>query len=215
MASIEIMQFGAGSLLDAHTPSTTIDDLIKKAVEASKGATNPQHHFAIGSQVDNKDIIQVTSVWDESQSDVNLGSTLQESSFSKSMQSYHVALDRSAFGTNGPVTANVVEFVQCYFPATRITSEFQNQIERDFSTFDEIFTQGAKGAGSLAWGWVVEEQEHEEIKGEMAKCFFVARGWESMDFFEQSVKTAAYKEAIPILFAWNAPFKMVSVGRTV
>lgn len=30
-----------------------------------------------------------------------------------------------------------------------------------------------------------------------------------MDHFEESVKHDAYKESIPILLGWNAPFKLV------
>ncbi|RQM04648.1 hypothetical protein DH86_00003757, partial [Scytalidium sp. 3C] len=91
---------------------------------------------------------------------------------------------------------------------SRKTPEFRKQIKEDFLKFDEIYSKGATGNSSLAFGWLLEEQEHDENKGEKASCFFVIRGWESMDHFEQSVKHDAYKEAIPLLFAWNAPWKM-------
>lgn len=67
--------------------------------------------------------------------------------------------------------------------------------------------------GTLGWtsGWGLDEQEHENVKDEKAKCFFVVRGWESMETLEQSIKKDAFKKAIPILLAWNAPFKMVGV----
>ncbi|OBT72691.1 hypothetical protein VF21_08798 [Pseudogymnoascus sp. 05NY08] len=128
---------------------------------------------------------------------------------------FHVLLNRSALSPDGPATAPVVEFVQNYFPASRVTPEFQKQVEEDFVRFDGIYKKGAKGNLSWASGWVLEDQEHESIKGEMAKCFFIARGWESMDCFEQSLQNDAYKEAIPILFAWNAPWKMWHIERKV
>ncbi|KAF8856374.1 hypothetical protein BDZ45DRAFT_727537 [Acephala macrosclerotiorum] len=148
-------------------------------------------------------------------------STSRTTAFIKSLRSFygepysifHVTLDRSAFGSDGPATANVVEYVQTYFPASRVTPEFQKQVEEDFFRFDEIYSKGAKVSVSWAFGWVLEEQEHEDIKGEKARSFFVTSGWESMDHFEQSVKNDAYKKAIPLLLAWNAPWKMWHVER--
>jgi quinol monooxygenase YgiN len=218
MTVTEIIQFDAEPSLDAHAPRTTVDDTIQKAVKALKGVKAIQH-FVLGTQVQDKGAIQITSEWDGVKDYLNFETTPEFSSFIRSVRSFcgeprnifHVALNGSAFGPDGPATANVVEFVQNYFPASRVTSEFQKKVEEDFLKFDEIYSKGATGTVSWAFGWVLEEQEHENIKGEKAKCFFVTRGWESMDHFEQSVKNDAYKEAISLLFAWNAPWKMVCV----
>lgn len=222
MAITEIIHFGTEPLLDVHAPGTKVDDTTQKFVKALKGVTTPQH-FVVGTQVQDKGAVQITSEWDSVQDYVHFETTAEFSSFIRSVRSFfrephnifHVALNRSAFGSDGPATANVMEFVQSYFPASRVTQEFQKQAEEDFLKFDEIYSKGAKGTVSWAFGWVLEEQEHENIKGEKAKCFFVTRGWESMDFFEQSVKNDAYKKAIPLLLAWNAPWKMVGVCFTV
>jgi ribosomal protein S16 len=211
MAVTEIIQFGA-------SPSRTVDDTIQKAVKALKGVKSPQQ-FVLGTQVQDKGAVQITTEWDGIQDYANFAATPEFTSFLKFVSStygepyriFHVALDRSAFGADGPATANVVEYVQTYFPASRVTPEFQKQVEADFARFDEIYRKGATGGESWAFGWVLEEQEHEAIKDEKAKCFFVTRGWDSMDLFEQSVQNDAYKEAIPLLFAWNAPFKLVGV----
>ncbi|OBT49502.1 hypothetical protein VE04_10032, partial [Pseudogymnoascus sp. 24MN13] len=104
---------------------------------------------------------------------------------------FHVVLSRPAFGSDGPVAAPVVEFVQSYFPASRVTPEFQRGIEEDFARFDKIYKKGVKGDLGLSSGWVLDEQEHENIEDEKAKCFIIARGWESMDCFEQSVQNDA------------------------
>jgi heme-degrading monooxygenase HmoA len=218
MAITEIIHFGAEPLLDTHTPRITANDTIQKTVNAPKGVKPPQH-FVIGTQVQDKGAVQITSEWDGVQDYVNFKNTPEFSSFINSVRSFygepnnifHVALDRSAFGPDGPATAKVVEFVQTYFPTSRVTPEFQRQVEEDFFSFDEIYSKGAKGTVSWAFGWVLEEQEHENIKGEKAKCFFVTRGWESMHHFEESVKNDAYKKAIPLLLVWNAPWKMVGV----
>ena len=218
MVVTEIIQFGAEQLFDAHESRTTVDDRIQKTAKTLKGVKALQH-FVLGTQVQDKGAIQITSEWNGAKDYVNFETTAEFGSFIKSVRSscgephsiFHVALNRSAFGSDGPATANVVEFVQSYFPASHVTPEFQEKVKEDFLKFDEIYIKGAKGTASFAFGWVLEEQEHEAIKGEKAKVFFVTRGWESMDHFERSTKNDAYKEAIPILYAWNAPWKMVGV----
>jgi len=179
---------------------SSIDETIQKAVKSLQEQS--PRHFTIGTQIQDTSAVQITSEWASPNLSPSIG------------QSFHVALNRSAFGSDGPATANVVEFAQSYFPASRVTPEFQKQIEQDFLRFDEICSRGAEGDLGLAFGWVQEEQQHEEVVGEKAKCFLVIRGWESMAHFERLVKHDAYKEAIPILFAWKVPFKMVSFYRT-
>jgi hypothetical protein len=204
MAVIEIIYFSAKPLQVANT--------IQKAVNALKGAKIPRH-FVFGTQVQDKGAVQITSELDG----VNVETTPESSSFVNNLRSvygepqnnFHVSLSQSAFGPDGPATANVVEYVQTYFPTSLVTPSFQKQIEEDFFRFDEIYSKGAKGTVSWAFGWVLEELDHEGIKGEKAKCCFVMRGWESMGLFEESVRNGAYKEAIPLLLAWKAPWKMV------
>lgn len=222
MALIEIIHGSAEQLFDSRALGTTVDDTIKNASKVFKGVKPPQN-FALGTQVQDKGTFQITSEWDSVQDYTNIKATPEYGSFINSVRNFcgkpddifHVALNRSTFGPEGAATAPIVEFVQNYFPVSRITPEFQKQIEEDFVRFDGIYSKGAKGNFSWASGWVLEEQEHESIKGEKAKCFSIARGWESMDCFEQSVQNDAYKEAIPILFAWNAPWKMVGGRFTV
>lgn len=218
MAVTEIIHFGAESSLDVRAPRKTGDDTIQKVIEAIGEAKGPPH-FALGTQIQDERAVQITLEWEGVQNYINFDTTSEFDSFIRTVRNFygepqrilHVALSRSAFGPDGPATANVVEFAQSYFPASGATPEFQKQVEVDFLTFNEIYSTGAKGDLGWAFGWVLEEQEHENIKDEKAKCFLVMRGWESMGHFEQSVKTEAYKEAIPLLFAWNAPFKMVGV----
>lgn len=61
----------------------------------------------------------------------------------------------------------------------------------------------------LATGWGTEDVEHEGIEGGKARCFYVARGWESMRAFEGLVSTEVYRDAVQILLGWKVPFKMV------
>lgn len=222
MTLIEIIQFNAEPLLDSHTPRATVEGTIQNAANSLKGVTIPQH-FSLGIQVQDKGTIQIISEWNGVQDHANLEATPEYRSFINSVRNscgtpdniFHIPLNRSAFGPDGAATGPVVEFVQNYFPTSRVTPEFQKRVEEDFERFDGIYRKGAKGNLSWSSGWMLEEQEHESIKGEKAKCFFIARGWESMDFFEQAVQNDAYKEAIPILFAWNSPWKMVGRCFTV
>ena len=222
MATTQIIHFSAGPSIDAHGSQKTFDDMTQKAVKAFQGAKTPQH-FVLGKQIQDKTAVQITSEWDGVQDYETLSTTPDFKSFVGSVRSlygepqnvFHVALDRSALGPDGPATANTVEYVQNYFPASRVTPTFQKQIEDDFLRFGEIFLKGATRPKARAFGWVLEEQEHEDIKDEKAKCFVVIQGWESMGDFEQSVKTDAFKEAMPIFLGWKAPFTMVGVCSAV
>ena len=202
MAVAEIMQFSL---------PTSRNDTIEKALKALKGVKTPQH-VVFGTQIQDKGAFQIMSEGDGVQDYADFGESVRNTC-GEPHNVFRVALDRSAFEADGPAAANVVEFVQSYFPASHVTPAFQKQIEADYSKFYEIFSKGEKGRVSRASGWVIEDQEHEydNIKGEKAKCFLVVTGWESMDHFDHSVSTDAFKEAIPLLLSWNAPFKMVSV----
>ena len=101
--------------------------------------------------------------------------------------------------------------MQIYFPTDKVTKEFRDKIEKEFQKFDDICTPAAKGNGAVTYGWVLEEQEHKDVK--KSKCFFVARGWEGMQYFEDVIKTDEYKEAVKILMGWQAPWDMWHVKR--
>jgi heme-degrading monooxygenase HmoA len=216
MAIAEIIQFSAESKVDARTLHTTVDDRIQKAVDLVKGASSPKN-FVIGAEIQDKGAIQVTSEWEGVQDYANFGTTPEFNSFTKNLRNscgdprriFHVDLARSVFGPDGPATANVVEYVSSYFPVSVATLEFRKQIEKDFFRFDEIFNKNANGNKGWTYGWALDELDHENIKGEKATCFFIVRGWESFGHFEQSTKNDEFKEAIPILLGWKAPFKMV------
>lgn len=208
MAVTEIIQFA----------SQTSPDATQKALEALQGVKSPQH-FVLGTQLQDKGAVQIVCEWDDIQSYTAFTTTPETTSFTRNLRSslgsqhqvFHAALSRPALGLDGPATAPVVEFVQTYFPVSHATPAFQQQIEADFLKFESIYVKGVKGELGWTKGWVLEELEHEDIKDENARCFFVVRGWKSMRDFEESVKHEAYKESIPILLAWGAPFMMVSL----
>ncbi|TVY38851.1 hypothetical protein LOCC1_G006769 [Lachnellula occidentalis] len=199
-------------------PSATTPEVIK----ALKDVETPQH-FVLGTQIQDKTAIQITSEWDDVQDPSSFKTTPKSSSFTQSLSSlygiptsiFHINLDRSVFGPGGSATANVVEYVQSWFPASRATPGYQKQIEADFARFNEIISKGVQGRVGLASGWVLEEQEHADIEGGKAKCFVAVVGWESMNAFEESLKRDAFKEAIPLLMAWNMPAKMWHVERKI
>ncbi|KAF2124338.1 hypothetical protein P153DRAFT_301958 [Dothidotthia symphoricarpi CBS 119687] len=187
-----------------------------KTVEERGGGAR---HVVFCTHVQDKSAVQIMSEWNNDQNNVALEHPSKSSTFVASMHhsfgspasTFHVSFSQSMFGLGGPASANVIENVQIYFPTSQVTPEFQKQIEQDFAKFNEIVMRGSQGDVGLATGWVQEEQEHKDITEEKAKCFFVIRGWESMAYIEELTKQEVYKEAIPLLLAWNAPFKLVRI----
>jgi hypothetical protein len=205
MAATEITTFNINPILEANGQQT-VDDVIQEAVNALQ-ETSPPHQFVLGTQVQDNGIVQIVSKWNGSAaqgSDSPLKSLV--SIFGPVQDNYHVVFHEEAVEDNHPATANVVEFVKTRFPASRVSPEFQQDIEKDFRRFDDIYVEEVKGHLGCAYGWVVETQK---IEGEDVKSFLVMRGWESMDSFEQSIQTGAFKKSIPILLGWNAPYQMV------
>lgn len=215
MTVTEIARFG----LDV--PSTSDASIWQKAAVALQGDKTPQH-YVLGTEVQNKSTVQITSERDDGHKGYTNPATTPESAacggsvhslFGAPKDCFHVHFQQSAVGPNGPATANVVEFVRNTFAVSRLTPEFQKQIETDFLNFDEIYQKGKPEGQSGGWtmGWTVEEVEHPDIKGEKTRSFVIVRGWDKLEYFQQSLQSEYYKQAIGILFAWNAPYQMVSV----
>ena len=211
MAGIVVTQFDSTSLVGKEPPEGTVDDNLSRLNLALKDANFQR--FTIGTQVQERNIIQITSDLQESSNfQATSRSQLVDTArkfYSEPTSVFQVPLNRSAFETEDLAYAGVVEYVLSYFPVSRITPEFQKKIEEDFQRFEDIFSQGMTGGGGWAFGWVLEDQKHDALNGEMARCFCVARGWESMEHFKRSVEHDAFKEAMPLLLAWEVPWKMV------
>lgn len=180
-----------------------------QAIQDAQESTNESDDRTVtGLQVQDPSIIQVTSESDggNSQLQHNLRTICGEPT-----QTYRVKLNASAFGAEGAAASPFVEYVANFFPASRVTPDFQAQVEREFLSFDSICKTVAEGDGGLAYGWSPDELEHEDVKDEKVKPFVILRGWRSMQDFENLTKTETFqKDAIPVLLGWKAPFKMVS-----
>lgn len=200
MVVTEIMRF-----------STTAppEETIKRAVKEFEGV-KPLPHFVLGTDIQDMGAFQIMSEGDAAQDYVDFGKCLRKVC-GEPHNVFRVALSRSALGVDGPATAKVVEFVQTYFPVSSVTTDFQKKVEEDYHQFNEIFSREVKGRVSVASGWIQEEQQHQydNLDGDKAKCFLVITGWESKACFDQSVSTDSFKEAIPLMLSWNAPFQMV------
>ncbi|PQE16401.1 hypothetical protein CJF31_00009639 [Rutstroemia sp. NJR-2017a BVV2] len=208
MDTTEIMTFNINPILEADG-QRTIDDVIQEAVNTLR-ETSPLRQFVLGTQVQDNGIVQITSKWDRSvaQGSDSLLKSLS-TIFGPVQDTYNIVFHQEAAEDNDPATASVVEFVKTRFPASHVSPEFQREIEKDFLRFDDIYIEEVKGHLGCTYGWVLETQK---IEGEDVKSFFVMRGWESMDSFEQSIQTGAFKKSIPILLGWNAPFQMVHIS---
>jgi heme-degrading monooxygenase HmoA len=208
MPVVEIVQF--------HTGDHSIDSVVSVIPKIIQALDAPRqqvsfYHVSIGTHVQDPNTLQITAEKRETTEAHSIIETLRPV-ISASLSAFNVTLESTILGPNGPApaTAPIVEYVQTWFPVSRVTPEFQREIESDFRRFDDIFTEGAKNTTGCTSGWILEEQEHDKIVNEKAKCFLVVRGWESMDDFQAAVEHDAFKTASPIVFGWNAPFKMVS-----
>jgi len=177
----------------------------------------PSRPFAVSVLTDGTNRVQVTSQWESLEERSRFVNSTEYASFrtqieevlGKGHSTFHVDLNEPILGSDGAATSNVTEFVQVYFASSRVTPELQRHVEAEFVKFDDIVTQEAKGNGGLTFGWVLEDQDHQDVEGGRAKCFFVARGWESMEDFQRLVQSKAYERAIPFMLGLEAPFKMV------
>lgn len=205
------------------TASEPVDDTIQKLSKALETVKLPAH-FVVGTKVQDSNIIQVTSEWVDVKSPSDLEASTAFTSFKNTLSSINdssalldtnlATLDQSPFvGSVAPI----IEYVKSDFPTSAVTPAFQAQIEADFAKFEKLYRKrgDAKSTGEvfLALGW---SQEHspvqEEGKEENVTSFFVMRGWQSMVDFESAVQSEVFKEAIPILMGWGAPFNLVSLG---
>ena len=190
------------------TPQNKSEDILQKALVSQE--TSSSQESVAGIQIQDRNTIQVTTDA-SSLEDSNLFRTLRETC-GEPKETYHVNFDTSPLSTNGAATAPVVEVVPNFIPVSRLTPEFRAQVEADFQKFDGICKTMAEGDAGLSYGWGMEEQDHDDVKGEKVRPFFIMRGWRSMRDFENLTKQQRFgKEAIPILLAWEAPFRMVSL----
>ncbi|KAF2632892.1 hypothetical protein BU25DRAFT_406198 [Macroventuria anomochaeta] len=206
MAVIAIISFTAFAATD-----TTVETL-NQTLKASDGTTR----FVIGSKVQEPNTIQITSEWPSIRCPTDLTTSPAFVSFTDAIRSATsstlttilTTLDKSPFA-NG--AAPIVEYVKSDFLAKDVTPDFERNIEDDFARFETIYrkrgTIKETGEVGLATGWV-EEQDG-------MRSFLVVRGWTAMERFEESLQTEVFKECIPILMSWSAPFKMWHVERKV
>lgn len=203
MATTHFLQFGP--LPDSAFENETA---VREAAQIIQSTSTPRD-FLFGTIFGETSTVQVTS---EGHTTLDPSNKV-DSFWSSPTTSYSVTFPQSLFRPNGPAQGKVVEYVQHFFPVLKATPEFQNRIEQDFLNFNKGFSKGGV-EGRLGWnfGWTTEDVDHPNINGEKAKSFVIVVGWESMEAFERAIQREIFKEVIPILIAWGAPYKMVRVG---
>jgi hypothetical protein len=205
MVVLQIMQLEVPA--DAET-KVTIEQAISRL--ASQG-----HNSNIVAGVGTQDpkLFQVVSEWENASASAAFTKEMQSITELQQRHLHHIDVDQSILRSDGPAAAPLVEYVQSWFPVSRLNAEFKQSIEADFLKFDKIYATEAEKDLGWAYGWSIEEEEVEGIADERAKCFCVIRGWKNMEDFEKSIQTDAFRSASPILFGWEAPFKLVSLRR--
>lgn len=198
MATIEIIQ--------SHIDTGINQDLIDNVCESLSSQT----HFTIGTQISDSTILQLTA---SPPGGGHLDLPCLPFTLGRSELHLTTPFNNPLLTSSGPATSPVTEYVQIFFPVSRLTPDFKSQIESDFDRFDALFNKDSfhPGQGEVAYGWAEEEQSHPDLE-EAAKCFVVARGWESIRDFEKATQSEGFREGGPILMGWGAPFNMVSTA---
>lgn len=182
------------------------EEVVRTALHESQKSS--EQGSVAGFQIQDRSVIQVTSE-NHGHEDADLLRQLRNSC-AHPTETFDAELNRLALETKGPATSPLLEVVVNYFPASRVTPDFRKQIEAEFLEFDSICRSVAEGDGGLAYGWSVDELDHDEVKEDKTRPFFILRGWRSMEDFDNLTKLEKFgKDAIPILMVWKAPFKMV------
>ncbi|KAL8833107.1 MAG: hypothetical protein Q9170_004489 [Blastenia crenularia] len=96
-------------------------------------------------------------------------------------------------GTSSPVT----EVVGHYFPASLPDSD-KSSFESDLNKFVKVLEEKAEGFKGFAGGWIVEEQDHEEVEGK-AKLWQSCIGWTSVEAHMAFRKTHAFKDNVYLM----------------
>ena len=151
MVVTEILSYGSKA-----APNDTI---IREAIEALRESKRARHE-SLGTLISDSSAVQILAEWDDDH-EIHPG----WSHITDNVNDYvgqpstiiHVNLNEAALGPDGPATANVVEFAANYFPVSKATPEFKQQIEADFIKFDKTAIKGLKGSSGLSYGWVSEE----------------------------------------------------------
>jgi len=206
MTIIQIVQYTS----EGATPhNVSFEEEIQQLI----GESVP-YQLVIGTQVNESNVVQLLLEENStSGDDTDAGAFVKslQDSFGTINTSFSVEVNSSPFLDENPATEDVVEYVTTWFPASQATPEFRQKIESDFMRFNEIVMRDAEGRIGLSIGWVVEEQDIEQLKNEKAVAFFTLAGWKSVQHFEKATKTESFKEAAAIVMGWNAPYKMVRI----
>lgn len=199
MFQLQVEQFTTSSL-----------DVAVNDVPASSRTSASTHHF-VGARLPEKRTIQLvteTHLSDKQQLDPQSPQQVNGNATSKTL--FRLEVPQSSFLNNGPLTAKVVEIVQNWFPVSRLTPEYKRQIEANFAEFEVAFQRGSHGDQGLTVGWSLDDEDHPEIQGDKARSFCILRGWDTFEHFVESAQTDDAKAAFPLLFQWQAPYKLVS-----
>jgi hypothetical protein len=219
MAITEIVFLRADPSIDIHAPGNPAGDALHKIypfVKKYKGFL----HLAPGRHIfPDKSIVQDTAEWEEMQDHIDFMNSTEFPEFYKMVTAplgeprrmFHIALNRSLFESGGPATSKVTEFVELYFPASQVTTAFQEAFAEKWSAFEEIYTEGSKAVESVASGWVFEEQDYAKVKDGKAKSFVVVRGWDSMEQYETAQKTERFEKAFGMMLDLHGEHEKVSL----
>lgn len=196
MPSVEIHQF-------ATTSVEAGEALAKAGVAFTQQHPSPAYAF-VGRATQDGSIVFLATQWDNSTapSDEYTSSLVAALGQPTSAARLTLTPAESLFGPHGAMSSAVVEFAYNQFPASRATPEFREQVVADIQHFDDIFRTEAHGGQNWTAKWAEPEIDQNAL-------FLLARGYDTMEQYEQSIKTAAFARALPTLLAWKGEHKLV------
>lgn len=196
MPSVEIYQFDTASVEAGEAFSKTAGAFIQQH-------HGPVHAF-VGRPAQDGSVVFLATQWDTSAvpSEEYASSFVAALGQATSTARLTLTPSESLFGPQGAMSSAVVEIAYNWFPESRTTSEFRDQVLADIQHFDDIFRTEANGGQHWTAKWAEREKDQDAL-------FLLARGYDSMEQYEKSIKTAAFARALPTLVAWKGDHELV------
>lgn len=191
--------------VDVDDPSTPIGKVVSDTIATLRQQEGYQRIYK-GFRVESPNILQVYVDWDSIDSHTKFMGQPYYGPFVKNLLSavdgemgiLHVEFNpHPPSAAVGETSSPVTEVVDHYFVADLSDSE-KSAFESNLNKFVKVLEENAEGYKGFAGGWIVEEQEHEDMDGK-AKVWHSCIGWESVDAHMAFRETKAFEENVYLM----------------
>ncbi|KAL8723485.1 MAG: hypothetical protein Q9225_000218 [Loekoesia sp. 1 TL-2023] len=192
-------------------PGADVDDLDShtgKVLSDTLGTLLQQEGYQRaykGRRVENPNILQIYVDWASRDAHKKFEGQPYHGPFVKHLLSAvdgEMGIFHAEFTPHPPATAlggisAVTEVVGHYFSANISDSE-RSSFASDVNKFVKVLEEKAKGFTGFSGGWIMEEQEHEEVEGK-AKLWQSCIGWESVEAHMTFRETKDFKDNVYLM----------------